>query len=125
MVRKKFNPMQSKHWQAIALLFAITGSMAGYTLCHAYPKKGFVTITNHTKHPLTDVALIYNGDKDKVAWIGTIPAKDSFTLPINYANIHEGSLSVVYTLEGNQLSTAPFGYVAAYNKEHYRVDIRQ
>ncbi len=102
----------------------ILGVLLGVMFGNYYNSLGAVIITNHTLNPLTDVAVMYNGDKDKVAWIGTVLPKDSFTVPINYANIHEGSLSVVYTLKGEIMHTAAFGYVAEYNKERYKVDIR-
>lgn len=121
---KGLSVIKTKKYIFFTAFGLILGILLGVMFGNYYNSLGKVTITNHTKHPLTDVALMYNGDNSKPAWIGTISPKDTFTIPINYANIHEGSLRVVYTQEGKTMHTDPFGYVAEYDKEHYRVDIK-
>lgn len=82
--------------------------------------KGTITIKNNTNQPINEIYVIYqtNGSEIK-SFIGTISANSKYQYRINYGNINEGSMRIVYQDKIIDIN----GYIASYDKQHYKVDI--
>lgn len=86
-----------------------------------YNQKGSITISNTSNQAINDIYVVYNGNgTEHKSWIGTIPANAHYNYRINYHNIDEGGIDIVY--QDKKIDT--IGYVTHYDKKHYRVNIQ-